>query len=246
MIQWKHLPVDQVVITSVFGLRTLNGIKEHHNGLDLAPKIKNVEGDALYAVCDGKVVISKAQGGVTTQGYGNYIIIQHDGFCTLFGHMKALGLTENTQVKAGQVVGFMGKTGNATGVHTHFEIRTGQYDESFWKKGEYNRYLNSTNPQPFIESFIKSEKEKGDVVLPKTKTWLQLEGEAAIKRLDLLTYGNGLDLVSSPEKWIQLINDPTLAKEQFKDTSDLIAFIFIMLDRISQKYIIGHPSNVIE
>lgn len=235
VIQLVHLPVDQVVITSRFGMRNLGSTTEYHNGLDLAPKMKNIQGDKLYATCDGYVVLSKAQGGVTTQGYGYYMVIQHDaGFCTLYAHMKALGTAVGSRVKAGQVIGYMGNTGQSTGIHTHFEIREGRFDASFWTRGEYNRYLNCIDPQPIIEDYLKLEQEAGEVVEEKPKAWLQAEAESAIKRLDLLTYGEGIDVLNSPQKWIQLINDPTIASDQFKNTSDIIAFIFIMLDRISQ------------
>lgn len=225
MIQIMHLPVDKVKITSGYGYRQLGGKKEHHNGVDIAPQKHSVSGDKLYAISGGKVVVSKAQGGITTQGYGYYIIIEHDGFCTLYGHMKALGLAVGQIVKAGDVIGSMGNTGNSTGVHVHFEIREGKYDNGFWKTAEFNKYIKCIDPEPILNQYLSAQK----------KQWLQIEGEAAIKRLDKLTFGQGLDMLNSPEKWIEIINNPNLAKEQFRNTSDLLAFIFIMLDRISQK-----------
>lgn len=234
MIEIVHLPVEQIVVTSGFGMRTFGGKKEHHNGVDLAPKVRNVEGDMLYAVQDGTVVLSKAQGGTTSKGYGYYMVIEHMGFCTLYGHMKALGLAVGTKVKAGQVVGYMGNTGQSTGVHVHFEIREGQFN-TFWKSGDYNRYINSIDPYPIMENYIKTQKDLGDPVIFKPNSWLQKDGEAAIRRLDLMTYGDGHDLLNSPDMWIKIINNPVYANELFKDTSDLVAFMFIMLDRISQK-----------
>ncbi len=99
------------------GLRT-QGI-HGYNGVDLASSY----GAAIYAAAAGEVIISKADGG-WNGGYGNYIVIKHDnGTQTLYSHLSASSVSVGQSVAQGDVIGAMGATGKATGVHLHFEIR---------------------------------------------------------------------------------------------------------------------------
>ena len=68
-------------------------------------------------------MIEKAQ---WVSGYGNYIEIKHvNGFETGYGHMSrfADGIKPGVQVRQGQLIGYVGSTGNSTGPHLHFEIK---------------------------------------------------------------------------------------------------------------------------
>ena len=57
-------------------------------------------------------------------GYGNYIIIQHDGtYSTLYGHLTSASVSVGDYVQQGQVIGTVGSTGWSTGAHLHFEVR---------------------------------------------------------------------------------------------------------------------------
>jgi murein DD-endopeptidase MepM/ murein hydrolase activator NlpD len=57
-------------------------------------------------------------------GYGNYVIISHDGtYTTLYGHMASVSVSVGQSVSAGQTIGTVGSTGYSTGYHLHFEIR---------------------------------------------------------------------------------------------------------------------------
>ena len=57
-------------------------------------------------------------------GYGNYVIIQHDGrYSTLYGHMASVAVSAGQSVSAGQTIGYVGSTGFSTGFHLHFEVR---------------------------------------------------------------------------------------------------------------------------
>ncbi len=99
------------------GLRT-QGI-HGYNGVDLASSY----GAAIYAAAAGEVIISKADGG-WNGGYGNYIVVKHDnGTQTLYSHLSASSVSVGQSVSQGDVIGAMGATGKATGVHLHFEIR---------------------------------------------------------------------------------------------------------------------------
>lgn len=83
-----------------------------------------------FPVATGTSVKSIASGTVVTAGwggaYGNQVVIKHaDGHYSQYGHMSALSVSAGQTVAAGQQVGLSGATGNATGPHLHFEIRTG-------------------------------------------------------------------------------------------------------------------------
>ena len=145
----KNYPMEIMTVTSAFGYRThpVTGEKtSFHNGADYRAAI----GTPLYAVADGKVVISKVNGGGVTKGYGYYQAIEHDGFVSLYGHMKELFLDVRDVVQAGDFIGYSGGTGASTGAHLHFEIRLGSYDSAFWLKETTGQYVKTVDPQVFL------------------------------------------------------------------------------------------------
>ncbi len=88
-----------------------------HTGVDLAAR----SGTPIYAAGDGVIQYYKWQ-----SGYGNKVEIQHvNGYETAYGHMSrfADGLGVGSHVRQGQVVGYVGSTGQSTGPHLHFEIK---------------------------------------------------------------------------------------------------------------------------
>jgi lipoprotein NlpD len=106
-------PVDGKV-TSLFGIR--NG--RRHDGIDISAK----QGAPIKAADQGKCVFSDAM-----HGYGNLILIRHGGnFFTAYAHNSKNKVKKGQDVKKGQVIGLVGRTGRATGSHLHFEIRHGQ------------------------------------------------------------------------------------------------------------------------
>jgi murein DD-endopeptidase MepM/ murein hydrolase activator NlpD len=87
-----------------------------HTGVDLASKT----GTPIYAAGDG--VVEKAQ---WESGYGKYVELKHvNGFETGYGHMSRIadGMKPGVRVRQGQLIGYVGSTGNSTGPHLHFEI----------------------------------------------------------------------------------------------------------------------------
>ena len=88
-----------------------------HTGVDLAART----GTPIYAAGDGVISYYKWQ-----SGYGNKVEIQHvNGYETAYGHMSryADGLGEGSRVRHGQIIGYVGSTGQSTGPHLHFEIK---------------------------------------------------------------------------------------------------------------------------
>lgn len=95
-----------------------------HTGVDFAC----ASGTPIMAAKSGKVVISTAlrYGNGNYRSYGEYIVISHgDGTMTLYGHMSKRAVGPGTEVGQGQVIGYVGSTGNSTGPHLHFEVRIG-------------------------------------------------------------------------------------------------------------------------
>ena len=99
-----------------------------HNGVDIAGPY----GTPIYASDDGVVTLAK----YTNVGYGVYLIVDHgNGYQTVYAHCSSLLVGYGEQVKKGQLIARMGSTGNSTGNHLHFEIKSGnvRYDPyKFW------------------------------------------------------------------------------------------------------------------
>jgi len=97
-------------ITSGFG----NRWGKRHNGIDVA----NDVGTKIRAARAGQVVYAGWY-----SGYGYTVIIEHDqGYTTLYGHLSEAIVQNEQYVKGGQVIAYMGNTGNSTGPHLHFEV----------------------------------------------------------------------------------------------------------------------------
>ena len=116
-LQWP-LPVAGT-ITSQFGHRVdpITGEVSSHTGTDIAC----AEGTPILAAADGVVTVAN---GLDSWGgsYGYYIQIDHGGGLeTLYAHCSSICVTTGQQVQAGQVIGYVGHTGRATGSHLHLE-----------------------------------------------------------------------------------------------------------------------------
>lgn len=104
------------VFTSPYSYRVhpITGNYTLHNGVDLAI----ARGTPIYASRSGYVTTA-----VYNYSWGNYVVINHmDGYSTLYGHMDSYIVTEGQYVEQGQVIGYVGATGWATGYHLHFTI----------------------------------------------------------------------------------------------------------------------------
>jgi len=138
-------------ITSGFGYRSGCGnCTTFHAGLDISSS--DIKNTPIVAFSDGNVTISESDGTIFDStldnmgiGYGWYIEIDHgDGIKTRYAHMNEKGIAEGKEIKAGDVIGYVGSTGASTGPHLHFEVLI---------DGE------KVDPMPYIESFLTSDSE---------------------------------------------------------------------------------------
>ncbi len=103
--------------TSEYGWRIhpIFGTKRLHSGIDLGAGT----GTPIYAAAAGTVITAGAQ-----NGYGNTVIIGHgNGQSTLYAHQSKIAVANGDVVQRGDLIGYVGSTGNSTGPHLHFEIR---------------------------------------------------------------------------------------------------------------------------
>jgi murein DD-endopeptidase MepM/ murein hydrolase activator NlpD len=114
-----RMPIEFARISSGFSLNrkhpVLNTIRAH-KGTDYAA----ATGTPIRSTGDGKVMLAGRKG-----GYGNCVIIQHgQGYETLYGHLKSFskGIRNGSRVNQGQVIGYVGQTGLASGPHLHYEF----------------------------------------------------------------------------------------------------------------------------
>ena len=117
------MPLDKeyLTITSHYGKRTdpFTSQVAYHAGTDFSAN--NIEGANVYAVMSGIVVESVAS--LEKTGLGNHVIIDHNGYQSIYGHLKdAPLLKEGDSVNQGDIIGLVGSTGRSTGPHLHLEI----------------------------------------------------------------------------------------------------------------------------
>jgi murein DD-endopeptidase MepM/ murein hydrolase activator NlpD len=110
-------PVKGGFITAKFGLREdpFTGIFKFHKGIDIASS----RGTPVFATADGIVKYTGWK-----EGLGLTVEIDHgNGFVTLYAHLDRILVKQFQRVRRGEVIGTMGATGLATGVHLHYEVK---------------------------------------------------------------------------------------------------------------------------
>ena len=125
-------------VSSEYGWRKnpVSGVNKLHAGTDFAAPA----GTPIYAAASGYVQVA----GWSSGGYGNYVIIYHgkmsDGntYTTLYAHMRSVATSAGKYVNQGDLIGYVGTTGNSTGNHLHLEV---------WKGGSK---ANAVNPRSCI------------------------------------------------------------------------------------------------
>jgi predicted chitinase len=148
------------VKTSGFGYRNITGKRTHHNGIDIGVP----DGTPVLSVADGEVVRSDMG---DYGGYGNFIIIDHDGYLSAYAHLSDRQVKVGDKVKQGEQIalsgGGQGKAngaGSSTGPHLHFEIRKSKNARD---KSEFE------DPEPYLLGKSPSKIEVDNKIPLKTK-----------------------------------------------------------------------------
>lgn len=169
---------DTYKITSPFGMRTLNGVKKMHNGIDLVAKTAS-GGSAVDAITahSGGTVYAVGCG----ESAGNYIKLQTaPDVVMVYYHLRdKVAFRVGDTVKKGQVIGYMGATGNVTGAHLHFGIQA---------KGQW------IDPEPYLDSDYPAKLL--DFQLPVLKRGAKSEPVRALQAL-LIGCGHSIDIDGS-------------------------------------------------
>lgn len=107
-------PLASFDVTSKFGRRSMT---RPHYGIDL----RAAHGAPVMASAPGRVVFAGKQ-----RGFGNIVIVDHGrGTETYYAHLSSFAVGNGARVGRGEVIGFVGQTGNASAPHLHFEVRMG-------------------------------------------------------------------------------------------------------------------------
>ena len=89
----------------------------YHSGIDIA----NASAPDIVAAGSGVVAFVSYE----TWGYGYHVVVNHGRYQTLYAHLSQIYVSEGQSVFTGQALGKMGTTGRSTGIHLHFEVRSG-------------------------------------------------------------------------------------------------------------------------
>ncbi len=136
-----------------------HGKRDPHHGVEFL----NSQGTPVLAAADGEVVVAgddlKTTYGYFPNMYGNLVVLQHkiSGFdvpiFTLYGHLNTIAVKVGDQIKAGDKIGEVGRTGSAIGSHLHFEVRYGE-----------NTYAASRNPELWLQPLTDENGQLGGVL----------------------------------------------------------------------------------
>jgi len=117
-------PLDKLRITQEFGNTSFalsgayNG--KGHNGIDLAASIGTPVKAAMTGIVKGSGDTGSVRG---CYSYGRWVLVRHEnGLDTLYAHLSQIGVTTGQAVATGDLIGYAGQTGYATGPHLHFGV----------------------------------------------------------------------------------------------------------------------------
>ncbi|MFP3988730.1 M23 family metallopeptidase [Streptomyces sp. E11-3] len=129
-------PVDKYTLTATYG-KGGSMWASKHSGQDFAVPV----GTPVESVGTGTVVKAGANGAGDGPAYGNAVVVKHsNGRYSQYAHLSKINVKAGQKVKAGQRIALSGNTGNSSGPHLHFEIRTSA------------NYGSSINPVAFLRS----------------------------------------------------------------------------------------------
>lgn len=152
-----------------------------HNGIDLAAKT----GEPVYAADEGTVTFEGWGQNHSWMGApaGICVLINHVGSYGGYAHLSRTVVNKGQKVKKGQLIGYVGATGAATGPHLHFEMLP-------LKPNFNNGYAGRIDPNPYIEKPKAAPKPAPKPKTSAAKTQAQLEAEAKAKAQADVTAAN--------------------------------------------------------
>ena len=145
-------PINGARLSSGFGMRKhpIKGFSAMHKGVDFGAPT----GTPIFAAGDG--VLEKVG---WINGYGRYILIRHNStYKTAYAHMSgwAKGIRRGARVYQGQVIGYVGSTGNSTGPHLHYEILiNGKQVNPLKVRMPSGKPVNSKDKKAFLKTIQK-------------------------------------------------------------------------------------------
>jgi len=166
MVTGGTLPT-QATVTSGVGMREhpIYGGYKMHKGVDVSAGA----GTPVSSAQDATVV----HAGFRNDGYGNSVVLRYsDGAETRFGHFQSVNVRTGSTIKAGQLLGREGSTGDSTGSHVHFE---------HWPNGGAMSFGNNFNRN--AQSIMNSYFRYGGGVKPKPQQAAQLKPEEQSRRV---------------------------------------------------------------
>lgn len=179
---------------------TVNGERDPHHGVEFM----NPEGVRVLAAGDGIVVVAGTDHtisyGAGTDFYGNLVMIEHQlvnykvPVYTLYGHLSQIFVQEGQIVKAGDIIGAVGKSGRAMGMHLHFEVRVAGMD-----------YFDTRNPELWLAPHEGNGILVGRIINPDGET--RYFPDIVVERID----ENGKIKRYKPEPY----GDPNLKSDEF-------------------------------
>lgn len=156
----KSFPVKNPRISQIYGVINpeRNYTKGYHTGIDI---VADGADKGIYNAVPGTVIrarFSPGAKGADPDGWGNYVIVrQKDGYDTVYAHLAQIAVTQGQQVISGDKLGLQGATGNVTGPHLHYEVRSGcwQYKKDI-DPADYMGIKNQVGP---VESLMVDQFE---------------------------------------------------------------------------------------
>lgn len=176
---------DTYIITSPFGMRTLNGSTRFHNGIDLVAKSSKGTGATDYITAHTGGTVSGV-GFDKSAGYFVNIRVSANTTFHYFHLREQSKLKKGDVVKQGQIIGYMGSTGNSTGAHLHWGIK---YNGSW------------INPTPYLDKDYTEPNTKPEGTTAKVNVELDILRQGAkgeqVKALQRMLYAMGYNLGES-------------------------------------------------
>ena len=155
-------PINGARLSSAFGMRKhpIDGYNKMHRGTDFAAPM----GTPIMA--SGSGIITRAR---WCGGGGNCIKIKHNStYATIYAHLKSFsrGIKEGIRVKQGQIIGYVGSTGNSTGPHLHYEVvKNGKKINSQTLKLPSGKILKANMRKIFEVTKIKLDVLKSELII---------------------------------------------------------------------------------